>query len=118
MAPSLDCFGAPLKAGVPAMSERTAIVTGAGKRVGRHIATALRDDGWTVVAHVHRDDDDGPDGTVRAVADLAAVDCAERIFAAAPSPVSLLVNNAARFAWDGFGDFDGGELDAHMAVNV
>jgi len=30
----------------------------------------------------------------------------------------LLVNNAARFAWDGFGDFDGRELDAHMAVNV
>jgi NAD(P)-dependent dehydrogenase (short-subunit alcohol dehydrogenase family) len=30
----------------------------------------------------------------------------------------LLVNNAARFAWDGFGEFDGGELDAHMAVNV
>ena len=32
---------------------RTAIVTGAGKRVGRAIAQALLEDGWTVVAHVH-----------------------------------------------------------------
>jgi NAD(P)-dependent dehydrogenase (short-subunit alcohol dehydrogenase family) len=30
----------------------------------------------------------------------------------------LLVNNAARFAWDSFGEFDPGEFDAHMAVNV
>jgi NAD(P)-dependent dehydrogenase (short-subunit alcohol dehydrogenase family) len=29
-----------------------------------------------------------------------------------------LVNNAARFAWDGFGAFDPREFAAHMAVNV
>src|SRR6185369_16036878 len=34
------------------------------------------------------------------------------------APVCLLVNNAARFAWDGVGEFDPGEFDAHMAVNV
>lgn len=99
---------------------RTAIVTGAGKRVGRSIAGALIVDGWTVVAHVHHEADDVPEGAVKAVADLAGLDCAERIFAAADGlpPVALLVNNAARFAWDGFGEFDGRELDAHMAVNV
>ena len=61
-----------------------------------------------------------PEGAVTAVADLAQADCAERIFAAASGlpPVRLLVNNAARFAWDGFGEFDVGEFDAHMAVNV
>ena len=44
----------------------------------------------------------------------------ERIFAAAAGlpPVRLLVNNAARFARDGFGEFSAGEFDAHMAVNV
>ncbi len=102
------------------MSERTAIVTGAGKRVGRQIANALLADGWTVIAHVRSDSDEVPEGAVRAVADLFQPDCAERIFEASEGlpPVTLLVNNAARFAWDGFGDFDGGELDAHMAVNV
>jgi NAD(P)-dependent dehydrogenase (short-subunit alcohol dehydrogenase family) len=102
------------------MSERTAIVTGAGKRVGRHIAETLLADGWNVVAHVHHDGDEVPKDAAKAVADLGQPDCAERIFAASDGlpPVTLLVNNAARFAWDGFGDFDGGELDAHMAVNV
>jgi NAD(P)-dependent dehydrogenase (short-subunit alcohol dehydrogenase family) len=32
--------------------------------------------------------------------------------------VRLLVNNAARFAWDGFGEFSPVEFDAHMTVNV
>jgi NAD(P)-dependent dehydrogenase (short-subunit alcohol dehydrogenase family) len=99
---------------------RTAIVTGAGKRVGAYLAAALLEDGWSVVAHVHDPADDVPPGAVKAVADLANADCAERIFAPAADlpPVRLLVNNAARFAWDGFGDFRPEELDAHMAVNV
>lgn len=102
------------------MEQATAIVTGAGKRVGAAIAAALAADGWTVVAHVRSSGDPVPDGTVRAAADLAEPDCANRIFAAAEglAPVRLLVNNAARFAWDGFGAFDPGEFDAHMAINV
>jgi NAD(P)-dependent dehydrogenase (short-subunit alcohol dehydrogenase family) len=101
-------------------AQRTAIVTGAGKRVGAAIAAALVDDGWKVVAHVHHADDDVAPGAVKAVADLEANDCAERIFSAAQDlpPVRLLVNNAARFAWDGFGAFDPGQFDTHMAVNV
>jgi NAD(P)-dependent dehydrogenase (short-subunit alcohol dehydrogenase family) len=100
--------------------QRTAIVTGASKRVGAEIARALIADGWTVVAHVHDDADTVPDGAVRVVADLEAANCADTIFAAAEGlpPVALLVNNAARFAWDGFGDFDGEELTPHMAINV
>jgi NAD(P)-dependent dehydrogenase (short-subunit alcohol dehydrogenase family) len=99
---------------------RTAIVTGAGKRVGADIARALLADGWSVVAHVHHDADEVPEGALKAVAELADPACAERIFEAAQElpPVRLLVNNAARFAWDGFGEFDAGEFDAHMVVNV
>ena len=102
------------------MKGMTAIVTGAGKRVGAEIARALLDDGWTVVAHVHHSDDQVPDGAIRAVADLLEPDCADRIFgviADVPAP-TLLVNNAARFAWDGFGEFSSDEFGAHMAVNV
>ena len=58
----------------------TAIVTGGGKRVGDAIVRALVEDGWTVIAHVHRDDDEVADGAVKIAADLAAADCATRIF--------------------------------------
>jgi NAD(P)-dependent dehydrogenase (short-subunit alcohol dehydrogenase family) len=99
---------------------RTAIVTGAGKRVGAAISRALIDDGWAVVAHVHHDRDDVPTGTIKAIADLTDPTCADEIFSrgAGLPPVRLLVNNAARFGWDGFGEFSCEEFDAHMAVNV
>ena len=99
---------------------RTAIVTGAGKRVGAVLAAALVEDGWAVVAHVHHADDAVPEGAVKVVADLADRTSADTIFEAARnlSPVRLLINNAARFAHDALGDFDPGELDAHVAVNV
>src|SRR3954451_25090242 len=97
---------------------RTAIVTGAGKRVGADIARALLADGWAVVAHVHHSADDVPEGAVKVVADLAQPDCADIVFGAANGPVTLLINNAARFAWDGFGEFSLEEFDAHMCVNV
>lgn len=101
-------------------AERTAIVTGAGKRVGAAIAAALIGDGWTVLAHVHHEVDEVPAGATKVVADLSSTDCADVIFAAAAGlpPVRLLVNNAARFAWDGFGEFNAAEFEAHMAVNV
>ena len=101
------------------MSEkRTAIVTGGGKRVGAGIVAALIADGWRVVAHVHSDADTVAEGALRIVADLATADCAETIFAAVDGAVDLLVNNAARFAWDGFDEASPREFDAHMAVNA
>lgn len=99
---------------------RTAIITGGGKRVGAAIVRALLDDGWTVVAHVHRDGDATEEGALKTVADLAEPDCAHLIFAAADGlpPVRLLVNNAARFALDELGGARSDEFDAHMAVNA
>ena len=102
------------------MQTGTAIVTGAGKRVGAVIAEALLADGWAVIAHVHHHDDVIPAGAIKAVADLAEPDSANAVFAAADGlpPVRLLVNNAARFAWDTVGEFSPGEFTAHMSVNV
>ena len=98
----------------------TAIVTGGGKRIGAAIVAALLADGWRVVAHVHYDGDSVPDGADKVVADLAQADCARRLFAGCDGlpPVRLLVNNAARFAGDGWGDASADEFDAHMAVNA
>lgn len=102
------------------MRQRTAIITGAAKRVGALIARELLVEDWAVIAHVHHAEDLVPDGAVKVVADLTDPGCAETIFAASEGlpPVRLLVNNAARFAWDGFGEFSATEFDAHMAVNV
>ena len=99
---------------------RTAIITGAGKRIGADIAEGLIGRGWTVLAHVRRANDEVPAGAKSVAAELSDPDCADRIFAAAEGlpPVRLLVNNAARFAWDGFGEFDTKEFDAHMHANV
>lgn len=99
---------------------RTAIVTGAARRVGKVLAETLLADGWTVLAHVHHEGNEAPPGATKVAAELADADCAARIFAAANGlpPVRLLVNNAARFAPDSLGALDARELDAHMAVNL
>ena len=101
-------------------AKRTAIVTGSAKRVGREIAAALLADGWHVLGQVHHGSDEVPAGGTKVIADLEDASSAEAIFAATEGlpPVRLLINNAARFAWDGFGEFDGREFSAHMAVNV
>lgn len=101
-------------------SDRTAIVTGAGKRVGAALARALLGDGWRVIAHVRYQTDVVPEGATKVIADLSDPACADTIFGAAHGlpPVTLLINNAARFSWDGFGEFDPAEFDRHMAVNV
>ncbi|WP_395622950.1 SDR family oxidoreductase [Sphingomonas daechungensis] len=100
--------------------QRTAIVTGAGKRVGAIVAAELLRDGWSVIAHVHHADDEVPAGSTKVVAELQDPSCAEEIFAIAERlpPVALLVNNASRFAPDSLGAFSQAELDAHMAVNL
>ena len=103
------------------MSEpRTAIVTGAGKRVGTVIAAELAADGWAVLGHVHHAEDSVPQGVIKVVAELTDVGCASTIFdtAAGLPPVRLLVNNASRFSRDELGGFDPEELNAHMAVNL
>jgi NAD(P)-dependent dehydrogenase (short-subunit alcohol dehydrogenase family) len=102
------------------MDGRTAVVTGGGKRIGAAIVSALLNDGWNVVAHVHHQDDPVAEGASKVVADLAEADCASRIFAAARGhpPIRLLVNNAARFAFDAFGEVSVEEFDAHLRINV
>ncbi len=100
------------------MSQRTAIVTGAAKRVGRHIAEWLLAEGWRVIAHSHHAEDEVPSGAIQVAADLSHEDCAERIMAGCPDAPVLLVNNAARFAPDDLAAFSPGEFGLHMAVNV
>lgn len=103
--------------------KRTAIVTGGAKRIGAEISRALAADGWHVLIHYNRSKAGAKalaaeiGGTI-VQADLADPDSAERIVAAAPEPLGLLVNSASRFVHDGARDFDVPGWDAHMDVNL
>ena len=99
---------------------RTALVTGAGQRIGRAIALGLGADGWAVAVH-HRDSQGSAAGSAadaeetvamiesaggRAVAlaaelgdEAAASDLAGRA-AAVLGPLGCLVNNASLFEYD------------------
>jgi NAD(P)-dependent dehydrogenase (short-subunit alcohol dehydrogenase family) len=107
-------------------TSRTAIVTGGAKRIGAAFSRALAEDGWHVLIHCNRSHAEAQAlaeelGNASVVAaDLAAPDCAERIFAALKGlpPAGLLVNNASRFVYDAFDGFDAAGWAAHMDANA
>src|SRR4029077_15719453 len=91
----------------------TALVTGAGRRVGRAIAIDLARAGWRVGVHYYHSEQEAASvvaeiereggKAAKLRADLSRIDqfaslvhdCAERL-----GPVTCLVNNAAHFDWD------------------
>jgi len=105
---------------------RTAVVTGAAKRIGAEIARALAADGWHVLIHCHRSTAEAEAlatelGNASIVAaDLADPEAPARIVAALEGlpPARLLVNNASIFAYDAAHDFTAQGWDAHLAVNL
>jgi len=110
---------------------RTAIVTGAARRIGADIAQALLADGWHVLVHCNTSraeaearfasDLQARDARARVVeADLADPGAAAAIIAALDGlpPPALLVNNASRFVYDSAGGFTCADWDAHFAVNL
>lgn len=107
-------------------TDRTAIVTGAAKRIGAEIATALASDGWHVLIHYRESAAEAhalAAGLPRArtvQADLADPGGAARIIAGLdgmPAP-GLLVNSASSFVLDGYDDFSAESWDMHMAANA
>jgi len=107
-------------------TSRTAIVTGAAKRIGADIATALAEDGWDVLLHYGESESEARELAAKlprartVQADLAQGDCAERMTAALAGmpPPGLLVNSASSFLYDDLGDFSVENWDMHMAVNA
>lgn len=112
-------------------SRKTALVTGAARRIGRTIALALAQRGWDVVVHYHRSADAAQDvvGEVEALgrravalscdlADETAVRTLLRRASSLLGPISCVVNNASRFDYDTVQDISRASLDAHMHANL
>src|SRR3954465_5988052 len=110
---------------------RAALVTGAGKRIGRALALALARDGYDVAVHRHRsrEEAEAAAGLVREAGRRAAVlraDFAHETEAAAlvPAavdalgPLSVLVNNASIFRLDRLETADRASWDAHLEINL
>lgn len=112
-------------------SIKTALVTGAGKRIGRQLALDLANDGWAVAVHYASSQHDAENvvaeitaagGRACAVAgDLYDEDAPQKIIAQAGNelgPLTLLVNNASRFEKDDIRDVSVSGWDKHMDINL
>lgn len=108
-----------------------ALVTGAGKRIGRAISLGLAADGWDLALHFHRSQAETDLLAkeisalgVRAVAlscDLGSADQVSGLIAGcerALGTVTCLVNNAALFEYDDLASLDAGTWQRHMDVNL
>lgn len=116
---------------VPTALPRVALVTSAGRRLGRAIALGLARAGWDLALHYRHSEQDAiatRDAILalgrRAVllqCDLAD-DAAVRLLAGsaidALGTLTCIVNNASLFEYDSATDFSPALLNAHMAANV
>ncbi|MYM32740.1 SDR family oxidoreductase [Duganella sp. FT94W] len=110
---------------------RVALVTGAGRRIGRAIALGLARAGWDVVVHYRASAAEAGEVTNdiialgrRAVAlqcDLADAAAVRELLpraVAALGPVHCVVNNASLFEYDSAAAFSPALLETHMRANV
>ena len=110
---------------------KAALVTGAGKRIGRAMALALGRAGWSVAVHYHSSGEaaaevvaeiEGAGGTAVALgADLSREAEVEALLpraAQALGPLALLVNNASLFEMDVVDTATRTSWDAHLETNL
>lgn len=110
---------------------KTALVTGAARRIGRAIAVDLAARGWSVVVHHNSSVDEASAAVAdieaaggRAVAlaaDLAREDQTKQLMAdsiARFGPIGCLINNASRFDRDEIDTATRASWDAHIEPNL
>ena len=112
-------------------SVKTALITGAAKRVGREIALELGRHGWSIAVHYNTSEGDAED-TVAALhdlhvhamafdADLTNEDHVQTLIERANEgvgPLTALVNNASVFENDNINTVSRTSWDKHMEANL
>jgi len=110
---------------------KSAIITGAAKRIGARITKALGNEGWFVYLHynsssreakkvLHEIKSNGGNGQLIKM-DLSHPDCGEQIINqidCTGPPVELLINNAAKFEYDDISNINSVSMDQHFFANV
>lgn len=113
-------------------AQRAVFITGAGKRIGRHLALMLGAKGWAVALHYNASDTEAAEaadqitqagGTAVIVhADLADAASVDAVIPQAVNllgqPLDLLINNASLFEYDSWQDWTIDSWDRHMAINL
>jgi NAD(P)-dependent dehydrogenase (short-subunit alcohol dehydrogenase family) len=110
---------------------RSALITGAAKRIGRSLAVDLAARGWTVAVHYNTSESDAmavcdqilqSGGRAKPVrADLAVeADCADLLARAnrAVGPIGCLINNASIFEKDSPETATKESWESHMQINL
>ncbi|MGY5779114.1 SDR family oxidoreductase [Rhizobium sp. LEGMi135b] len=110
---------------------RTALITGASKRIGLAIAEDLSANGFAVALHANQSLAEAEEIAAklrqmgrRAIAikadlqNLAETSTLIERVAGALGPLDLLVNNASAFLGDSADHFDGEAFEAHFAIHV
>ena len=112
---------------------KTALITGAGKRIGAHLARALAKDGWAVALHYSQSAEaanalvaeieqiKGHGGVYPLQADLADATAVAQMIGRASKKlgaISALINNASLFEHDTPENFTIESWNAHLNINL
>lgn len=112
-------------------SSRVALITGAGKRIGRQIALSMAARGWDIVVHYRQSAQEAVDlvneileSGQRAIALQADLGKETEVKTLVPQilaafgRIDCVVNNASLFEPDTVSDFSQARLDRHMHTNL
>lgn len=108
-----------------------ALVTGAAKRIGRHLALAMAGEGYDVAVHFGGSEREARETVAQIVglgreaaafqadlADVPALDAMMSAIAAGLGPVDCLINSASAFEYDTHDDWSVDRFDWLQAVNL